>query len=169
MPYLIDGHNLIAQIPGLTLADPDDEVRLVLRLRQYAARKKQKITVVFDHGMPGGWSRELSTGPVQVVFAGSHTNADRVILERVREAARPTEIKLVSSDGELQRAAEARRVEPITSQEFVQMLTKPPPRQPRPEKRENPALSKDEVKEWMRLFKKAKPPSVHRAGNKPPT
>ncbi len=154
MPYLIDGHNLIAQMPGLTLADPDDEVQLVLRLRRYAGRRRQKITVVFDHGIPGGWSRGLSTGPVQVVFAGSHTNADRVILERIREAARPTEIKLVSSDGELQRAAEARRVEVIRSQEFALMLVKPPPGKPRPNKRENLSLSKDEVKEWMRIFKK---------------
>ena len=154
MPYLIDGHNLIAQMPGLALSDPDDEVKLVLRLRRYSARKKQKITVVFDHGIPGGWSRELSTGPVQVVFAGSHSNADKVILERIREAARPTEIKLVSSDGELQRAAEARRVEVITSQEFAQMLVKPPPSKPRPNPREDVRLSKDEVREWMRLFKK---------------
>jgi predicted RNA-binding protein with PIN domain len=154
VPYLIDGHNLIAQMPELALSDPDDEVKLVMRLRQYSARKKQKITVVFDHGIPGGWSRELSTGPVKVVFAGSHSNADKVILERIREAARPTEIKLVSSDGELQRAAEARRVEVITSQEFAQMLSKPPPSKPRPNPREDVRLSKDEVREWMRLFKK---------------
>ena len=156
MPYLIDGHNLIAQMPGLSLADPDDEVQLVLRLRQYAARKKQKITVVFDHGIPGGWSRDLSTGPVQVVFAGTHTNADRIILERVREAKTPTNLKVVSSDGEIRRAAEARRAEAITSQEFVQMLTKPPTREPRRDARENVSLSKDEVKEWMRLFKQGK-------------
>ena len=156
MPYLIDGHNLIAQMPGLALSDPDDEVRLVLRLRQYAARKKQKITVVFDHGIPGGWSRDLSTGPVQVVFAGSHTNADRIILERVREAKTPTNLKIVSSDGEIRRAAEARRAEAITSQEFVQMLDKPPTREPRRDARENVSLSKDEVKEWMRLFKQGK-------------
>ena len=154
MPYLIDGHNLIAHMPEMALSDPDDEVKLVLRLRRYSARKKQKITVVFDHGIPGGWSRELSTGPVQVVFAGSHSNADRVILERIREAARPTEIKLVSSDGELARAADARRVEVISSQEFVQMLDKPLPGRPRPSAREDVQLSKDEVREWMRLFKK---------------
>jgi predicted RNA-binding protein with PIN domain len=153
VPYLIDGHNLIAQMPGLSLSDPDDEVQLVLRLRKFAARKKQKITVVFDHGIPGGWSRGLSTGPVRVVFAGSHTNADRVILERIREAARPTDIRLVSSDGELRRAAEARRVEVITSQEFAATLNKPPPSQPRPDERENPKLSKDEVKKWMKVFK----------------
>jgi len=111
---------------------------------------------VFDHGIPGGWSRDLSTGPVQVVFAGSHTNADRIILERVREAKTPTNLKVVSSDGEIRRAAEARRAEVITSPEFVQMLTKPPPREPRRDARENVSLSKEEVKEWMRLFKQGK-------------
>jgi len=45
-----------------------------------------------------GWSHKLSTGPVKVIFASSHTNADRVILERIREAKTPTDIKLVSSD-----------------------------------------------------------------------
>jgi predicted RNA-binding protein with PIN domain len=158
MPYLIDGHNLIAQMPGMTLADPDDEAQLILRLRQFAARKRQKITVVFDHGIPGGWSRDLSTGPVKVVFAGSHSNADRVIMERLREAKTPTDIKLVSSDGEVRRTAEARRVEVISSQEFVLMLFKPPPgaTPPRRDAREDVKLSKAEVKEWLRLFKEGK-------------
>jgi predicted RNA-binding protein with PIN domain len=154
MPYLIDGHNLIAQMPGFSLSDPDDEVQLVLRLRQFAAHKRQKITVVFDHGIPGGWSRDLSTGPVKVVFAGSHTNADRVILERIREAKTPTDIKLVSSDGEIRRAAEARRVQVITSQDFAASLSKPTPSELHRDARENLQLDKDEVKEWMRVFKK---------------
>ena len=159
MPYLIDGHNLIAQMPGMTLADPDDEVQLVLRLRQFAARKKQKITVVFDHGVPGGWSSKLSTGPVKVIFAGSHSNADRIIMERIREAKTPTHIKLVPSDGEIRRAGQARRVEVIPSQEFAATLTQPPPSQPRRDERENIKLSKDEVKEWLRVFKKGPPAS----------
>ncbi len=152
MPYLIDGHNLIAQTPGLSLDDPDDEARLVLALRRFSARKRQKITVVFDHGMPGGWSRDLSTGPVQVVFAGSHTNADRVIIERIREAKVPTNIKVVSSDNEIRRAAQARRCEAISSQDFARTLLAPPPREER-NPRDNVSLSKDEIKEWMRLFK----------------
>jgi hypothetical protein len=36
------------------------------------------------------------------------------------------------------------------------MLTKPPTREPRRDARENISLNKDEVKEWMRLFKKGK-------------
>ena len=33
MHYLIDGHNLIARVPGLSLADPDDEVKLLQLLK----------------------------------------------------------------------------------------------------------------------------------------
>jgi predicted RNA-binding protein with PIN domain len=156
MPYLIDGHNLIGQMPGVALSDPDDEVQLVLQLRRFAAHKRQKIIVVFDHGIPGGWSRNLSTGPVKVIFAGSHTNADRVILERIREAKTPTDIKLVSSDGEIRRAAEARRVQVIASQDFAASLSKPALSGPRRNARDDLRLNKDEIKEWMRVFKKGK-------------
>src|SRR5262245_8805655 len=38
MHLLVDGHNLIGQMPGLSLADPDDEAQLVLLLRGYAMR-----------------------------------------------------------------------------------------------------------------------------------
>lgn len=156
MPYLIDGHNLIAQMPDLSLDDPNDEVKLVLRLRQFAGRKRQSVTVVFDHGIPGGWSSGLSTGPVKVIFAGSHSNADRIIMERIREAKTPTNIKLVTSDGEIRRAGEARRVEVISAQEFVHTLFKPPPSGPRRDARDDVKLSQDEVKEWLRLFKQGK-------------
>ena len=157
MPYLIDGHNLIAHMPELALSDPDDEVKLVLRLRRYAARKKQKITVVFDHGIPGGWSRELSTGPVQVVFAGSHSNADRVILERIRDARTPAQYKVVSSDIEIRQASEARRAEAISSQDFAQALMSPPRTRQQGTARENISLNKDQVQEWLQIFKRGKP------------
>jgi hypothetical protein len=39
-----------------------------------------------------GWSRKLSTGPVKVILAGSHTRADRVIARR-----RPEETQNLSS------------------------------------------------------------------------
>jgi len=155
MLYLIDGHNLIAQMPELSLADPNDEAQLVWRLRQFAARKRCRITVVFDHGVPGGWSRELSTGAVQVVFAGSHTNADRVILERIRETKTPGNLRVVSSDSEVRRAAEARRAGVIPAQEFARILSAPPCRKAHHE-RDHISLSQDEVKEWMRLFEESR-------------
>ena len=60
MPLLIDGHNLIGRLPDLRLDDPQDEAKLVARLRVYHARTGKRVTVVFDRGLPGGRSRELS-------------------------------------------------------------------------------------------------------------
>ena len=54
MPYLIDGHNLIACLPDIDLDDPNDEARLVNRLKGFAAKARSKCIVVFDHGLPGG-------------------------------------------------------------------------------------------------------------------
>ena len=44
MPVLIDGHNLIAKLPGIHLDDPDDEERLVERLRRYQARTGKRFS-----------------------------------------------------------------------------------------------------------------------------
>jgi predicted RNA-binding protein with PIN domain len=153
MTILIDGHNLIAHMPGISLQDPNDESRLVLRLRAYNARTRRKITVVFDHGLPGGWSRELSTGPVEVVFAGSHTNADRVMIERIRVTKKTPRLLVVSSDRQVRQAAEERGARVISATEFAARLLSPPvPRQGGAA--DDVRLSPAEVEEWMRLFKK---------------
>jgi len=51
MEWLIDGHNVIGQMPDIGLDDPDDEQKLLWRLRRYRARTGRRIVVVFD---PGG-------------------------------------------------------------------------------------------------------------------
>ena len=43
MPILIDGHNLIGQMPGLSLEDPHDEEMLVTLLRSYRARTGKEV------------------------------------------------------------------------------------------------------------------------------
>ncbi|MCG8348305.1 MAG: hypothetical protein MI924_11065, partial [Chloroflexales bacterium] len=54
MPVLVDGHNLIGQLPNLNLADHDDEAQLVMLLRHYTTRKRgRRVVVVFDHGVYG--------------------------------------------------------------------------------------------------------------------
>jgi predicted RNA-binding protein with PIN domain len=154
---LIDGHNLIAQVPGLSLADPDDEQKLVALLRTYAQRKRAKIVVVFDSGLPGGESRELSGGGVTAIFAGSHTIADRILIERIRELKRPSEWSVVSSDREVQQAADRREMLVRSSPEFASMLLAPPKRPANERPVMEDPLSKDEVNEWLQMFKQRRP------------
>src|SRR5687768_975828 len=109
MRYLVDGHNLIAHLPDIDLADPDDEVKLVLKLRQFAARSKKKITVVFDGGLPGGISHELSTSNVSVKFASAAgMSADRIMLNTIYKTKNPNLLTVVSSDREIAGQAKVR-------------------------------------------------------------
>jgi predicted RNA-binding protein with PIN domain len=150
---LIDGHNLIGQTPSLSLADPNDEQKLIVMLRQYAARKQARIVVVFDSGNPGGKSKELSGGNVTAIFAGSHTIADRILLERLRELKKPGEWVVVSSDREVQQAAQQRKMTVWSSADFAKRMGASPQREVEPPEPKDSGLTRSEVDEWLRLFK----------------
>ncbi len=161
MPYLIDGHNLIGQLTDIALNDPDDEAKLVQRLMSFAARKKVKCVVVFDHGLPGGKSR-MSTRGVEVIFAPQHGNADRVIKARIDKITDAKGWFVVSNDNEVLDAARARKMGAIKSRDFAPELdplgTKTPKRKARRLEEDAGAahdvrLSPAEVEAWLKLFK----------------
>ena len=107
MHYLIDGHNLIARVPGLSLADPDDEVKLLQLLKRWAAADtRRKVTVIFDKGLPGGEAKHLSGGGVRAIFAPDNRSADSVIMRRIEGIEDPAQHTVVSSDGAILRAAQ---------------------------------------------------------------
>ena len=149
MPLLIDGHNLIGRLPDLRLDDPQDEAKLVARLRAYHARTGKRVTVVFDHGLPGGRSRELSGGRVEVVFASTGHTADGILRERVRRARDPRGLTVVTSDRAVIAAARARGARVLRSEEFAAQL-----RAPRPvdDGEQDVHLSAKEVEEWLKVF-----------------
>jgi predicted RNA-binding protein with PIN domain len=148
MPLLIDGHNLIGRLPDIRLDDPDDEAKLVARLRTYSARTGKRMTVVFDHGLPGGYSRQLSGGGVKVVFAAAGRSADGILRERIRRARDPRGLTVVTSDREVQAAAEARGVRVVCSDKFADQLSAP---QTAPVEKDV-RLSAEEVEEWLKVF-----------------
>ncbi|MCP5099698.1 MAG: NYN domain-containing protein [Chloroflexi bacterium] len=156
MHYYIDGHNLIGKIPDISLSDPDDEIQLVLRLRQWAAaRRKRKITVIFDGGMPGGKSVNLSTSSVRVVFASEGRTADALLIVRIRKAKNPREYQLVTSDQQIIAVANKKKMPVIRSEKFAMRLSKEPEERlaaSRPLLEDDPVVSKKEVAEWMDLF-----------------
>ena len=157
MPFLIDGHNVIGKLPDIELDDPHDEAKLVLKLRTWASRKRRKATVVFDGGLPGGYSQELSGGGLEVVFAArGHTIADRIIMERLRYLPDAPNWTVVSSDHEVLAAARRVGARTLTAQEFVERL-EPTPRI----SWQKPAeVSADEVSEWLEIFEREKPEST---------
>lgn len=156
MPLLIDGHNLIAHMPGLHLSDVDDEAQLVMLLRRYAAtRRGRSITVVFDHGVYGHPQRLDGYG-VTCYFARSPHDADTQLIRRITTIAHPREWTVVTSDRQVAQAAMARGIKVIDARTFaqtLQQLATPAHRQPstNTDKPEQPP-DRSEVDEWLRLF-----------------
>src|SRR3990172_5405302 len=105
MPYLIDGHNLIGRITGLSLDDPDDEARLLATLRSFCARQKVKATVYFDGGVPGR-TRPPSGSGLTARFIVPPETADDAILNHLSRLGREARNwMVVSSDAAVVGAA----------------------------------------------------------------
>jgi len=158
MHYLIDGHNLIASVSDIQLSDPDDEAKLVLRLRRWmAADGRRRITLLFDGGLPGGRAPHFSGGALNVVFASGGQEADMLLLHRIRQARNPREFTLVTSDREIINAAERRGMPVINSPTFARQLESEANARaqtgPDPSVKEQPALSADELAEWLNIFR----------------
>ena len=152
MPYLIDGHNLIARLPDIDLDDPDDEAKLVIKLRGFVAMNSKRCTVIFDGGMPGGYSM-MSNKSVKVIFASAfHTNADNVIKERIRKIPDAGNWTIVSSDNEVLAYARQHKMQAKTSSEFAQHLQRKPRIQDSRGESTHVQVSKDEVEEWLDIF-----------------
>jgi predicted RNA-binding protein with PIN domain len=98
MPYLIDGHNLLGQISGLSLESAVDRQRLVSSLSRFAGSRRCRITVFFDGEPPAGWGDRIDLGGVQVRHSGRGRSADDAILQSIRRSATPADITLVTSD-----------------------------------------------------------------------
>jgi hypothetical protein len=148
VPILIDGHNLIGRLPGISLADADDEDTLVGLLRSYRARTGKAITVVFDPGIGSSLAQTRKIGGVQVVSAPPGSSADVIILRRVVQARDRRGLTVVTSDRELAaRVAQlGARVQPAEG--FAAQLDQPTAE---PSRREQP-LTPAEVKQWLALF-----------------
>ena len=160
MHYLIDGHNLIGQTPDIDLADPDDEMKLVMRLRRWTvADPRRLVTVIFDGGLFHGKSANLSGTLLTVIFSSRKQTADALLIKRLRALRNPQEFTLVSSDQAIIREAERRRVAVVRAAQFaaemaaeaVARAAAPPPPPP-PSPKEEPQLSEAEVDAWLNEF-----------------
>jgi uncharacterized protein len=155
MHFLIDGHNLIAKMPDISLSDPDDEAQLILRLRSWvAASRKRRVTVYFDGGLPGGREPHLSGARLEVVFAAGGRPADDMLIRHIQRVKNPPEYTLVSSDRAIIAAAEKRRMPFLLAQDFAPELAvdAPEPAPPPSPATDKPMLSEAEVAAWLELF-----------------
>jgi uncharacterized protein len=158
MNYIIDGHNLIAHIPGLSLEMLDDEEQLIQLLNQYGEKQRGKLEVYFD-GAPIGQAGERSFGRVRAYFVPQINTADeaiRVRLVRLGRSAR--DWKVVSSDRSVQAAAREVLAGVLKAEDFAsQLLQALKGKQDDSENNIDQPLSPAEVDEWLAFFKQRKP------------
>ena len=158
MHWLIDGHNLIGQMPNLQLSDPNDEEKLLEYLRRYRARTGHQLTVVFDAGQSYQPATKKKQGGITVQFAPHGQTADRLIKQRVRRVRNPQAMIVVTSDRAVQQAARQMGDRVVTAQEFSQqLLNLSVSGAPTDEEAQaNLQLSADEVEEWLSIFEQGK-------------
>ncbi len=150
MPYLVDGHNLIPRVAGLSLDSADDELQLVARLQDYCRRKRTRIEVYFDNAPPGSSGRR-NFGPVTAHFVRQGRTADAAIRDRLGRIGRTApNWTVVSSDREVQRAASTAGAVALPSERFAAELDRPTGSQGEPEPGQG--MSPAELQEWLDLF-----------------
>lgn len=152
MPYLIDGHNLIAKLPDIDLSDPDDEAKLVNKLKGFVARRRTTCTVIFDGGLPGGAST-LSTRSVKVIFAAAHhADADALIKRRIHKTRDARNWTLVTSDRKILAEARSQRMRQMSAADFARELARGARTRSHGEEAEPPPQTDEEIDEWLDIF-----------------
>jgi predicted RNA-binding protein with PIN domain len=157
MQYVVDGHNLIPKV-ALDLASPDDELDLIQLLQQFSRTTRSKVEVFFD-GAPAGQAGTRRVGLVMAHFVRSGRTADSAIrawLQDLHQAARGWAV--VSSDREVQLAAKDAGAKVVSAEAFARLLRDENRRHRRTHKgstaKEGGSLARDEVQEWLDLFRK---------------
>ena len=158
MSLIVDGHNLIPKIPGVNLADPDDEMKLIKILQDYGRLRRKSIEVYFDKAEPSG-SGKQQFGRVVAYFIQQGITADQVIMARLKKLGRRAKnVTVVSSDRQVRKAAQAAHTKLMTCEEFSAdwqaLLAEEPELDPR-----SRLLSSDEVDMWEDIFRRGHPPS----------
>jgi hypothetical protein len=152
MLHLIDGHNLIPHIPGLSLQQMDDEMRLLELLQSFSRESRAKVEVFFDGAAPG-WAGTRGFGSVTAHFVRRGNTADEAIRKRLSQIPTGSGVVVVSSDRQVQAEAHSRRAKVISSKEFAGHFRFPKTGETR--KKANPGqtmLNDAEIEEWLQLF-----------------
>ncbi len=153
MPYLIDGHNLIPFIPGLSLSDADDEIALIELLQDFASRQKTRVEVFFDRA-PQGKAVTRSFGSVKAHFVRQDSTADQAIIKRLSRMGKDAKNwTVVTSDREILVEAKSVHSQTLKSADFSAVLkSEKSGNSYDTDKKEDPVISHGEVDYWLGRF-----------------
>lgn len=152
MNLIIDGHNLVPFLPGLSLADADDELKLIKLLAEYARTQRAKIDVFFDQAAQG-YSGSRSFGGVKAHFVRRGRTADEAIMALLNRLGRQViNYQVVTNDRMVIAAVKSAHAGHISSAGFANQILRAQAAEGQSEETEV-EMSADEVAEWETLFK----------------
>ena len=152
MDHIVDGHNLVEHIAGLSLSMPDDEQRLIELLVQYCKLGRHRIEVYFD-AAPVGQAGVRNFGRVHAHFVSQASSADEAIRRRLARLGRAAKNwMVVTSDRSVQASAHEAHAQVINAEGFSRRLQAALQASPEARTVDEP-LSEAEVREWEAIFK----------------
>jgi len=149
---VIDGHNLIPKVGGISLSDPEDENKLTAMVSEYCRLARVRAELFFDNAPPG--KRIPSRhGLVIIHHVRQGTTADDAIIQYLRkEGNNARNLLVISSDRRVQTEARGLRAEIMSSDQFsFQMRTVFSSPLATREVKETPP-SEEEVEEMLKLM-----------------
>jgi predicted RNA-binding protein with PIN domain len=153
--FIIDGHNLLHTIRKADEEfEPVTDVQLCRNVGRYLKLTGDSGEIVFDGTGPPDKTGFAGTGKLEVLFAGSGTDTDTVIENKITASTAPKRLSIVSSDRRLRRAAQRRRATAIKSEDFwrdvlKQLSRKRPAKEPRAKRQ---GLTESETDQWLDYF-----------------
>ena len=158
--FLIDGYNLLHQLPELRRQMEYDlqtaREGLLISLSAFSLSKSVEVSVVFDGigesiPSPGRW-RGLA-----IHFSKPPLKADPVIKKMISERKKNEDLVVITSDREIDAYARLCGVKVESSQTFAAAMLRNPSTDL--EKKNDHPISEKELDEWMRLFGQKPPES----------
>ena len=159
MNYIIDGHNLIAKIPGLNLGMVNDEERLIWLLNRFGEHNRGKLEVYFDRAA-SGQDEKRNYGRVQAHFVPVHRTADEAIKARLVTLGKSARNwVVVTSDRSVQAAAREVHAGVIKAEDFSRLF-RPLRHACLSDALGSPdrPISQVEVERWLAIFKTRRNP-----------
>ncbi|MBW7889204.1 MAG: NYN domain-containing protein [Bacteroidetes bacterium] len=150
--FIVDGYNVIHQIPSLKklLAHNAEGAReqLIYYISRLTLKRKFRCTVVFDGEQANTLQKQSVHAPIHVLYSFPQI-ADAKIKQMIEESKNRSLLVIISSDREILNFAQVCACETHTSKYFINLLFE---EQSSGEEKDSGPLSKTQVEEWLKIF-----------------